>query len=68
MRNQNSDQDNDHDYSPNELSRLSIDNPRLYREVVSSNLEEGDTIENWQQRNLEKAKEGLAWQRANRKN
>lgn len=65
MRNNNLDWDEggDYDYSPNELARLSIDNPRLYREVVSSNLEEDDTIEKWQERNLERAKEDLAQQR-----
>lgn len=66
MRNlKNTDEDgNDHDYSPNELAELSRDNPRLYREVVQSNLEEGDTIEKYHQRNLEWAKECLAEQRS----
>lgn len=41
-----------HNYSPNELARLSITNKEKYREIVSSNLEEEDTIEDWQQRNL----------------
>ena len=58
--------EDDYDYSPNELANLSINNPMEYREVVGSNLEEGDSIERWQQRNLEWAKECLAEQRKNR--
>lgn len=70
MRNRNTDDDGEtyiHDYSPNELSKLSIDNPMLYKEVVESNLEDGDTIERWQQRNLEWAQECLREQRLGRK-
>ena len=37
---------NDYDYSPNELAELSRNNPRLYREVVESNLDENDSVEN----------------------
>jgi len=44
---------NYHDYSPNELARLSISNPEKYTEVVSGNLDKGDTVEKWEQRNLE---------------
>lgn len=47
------DEEDMHDYSPNELARLSEENPKKYKEIVSSNLESGDTIEKWQQRNLE---------------
>lgn len=50
---------NNYDYSPNELARLSIDNPKLYREIVQSNLDDGDTVENWQKRNMERAKKWL---------
>ena len=69
MRNLNDlDEDgNDYDYSPNELATLSRTNPRLYKEVVESNLDDGDSIEKWQNRNLEWAKECLAEQRRNRK-
>ena len=69
MRNLNNlDEDgNDYDYSPNELAELSRNNPRLYREVVESNLDENDSVENWQQRNLEWAKDCLAEQRRNRR-
>lgn len=58
------DEDDDYDYGPNELANLSIDNPRKYRDVVNSNLEVGDTIGDWQQRNLEWAKDCLAQQRS----
>ena len=51
MRNQNVDWDDSYDYSPNELARLSEDNPRLYREVVESNLED-ISVEQWEQNNL----------------
>ena len=51
MRNQNVDWNNSYDYSPNELARLSVDNPRLYREVVESNLED-ISVEQWEQNNL----------------
>lgn len=49
----NNDDENLHDYFPNELATLSIKNPDKYREIVQSNLERGDTIEKWEQRNLE---------------
>jgi hypothetical protein len=62
MRNQN-DQDDDHDYSPNELARLSSGHNDKYREIVQSNLQPGDSIEKWQQRNMEWAKECLRQQR-----
>ena len=39
------DEDDDYDYSPNELAHLSMENPRLYRQIVGKNLELGDTIE-----------------------
>lgn len=69
MRNLNNlDEDgNDYDYSPNELAELSRNNPRLYREVVESNLDENDSVEKWEQRNLEWAKDCLAEQRCNRR-
>jgi hypothetical protein len=56
----------DYDYSPNELAKLSMDNNKLYREIVNSNLEQGDTIEKYHARNLAWAKECLAEQRRNR--
>ena len=58
MQNKN-DQEDDHDYSPNELARLSIEHNKKYREIVESNLEQGDTVEKWQQRNLERMQEYL---------
>ena len=68
MRNlNNADWDDNYDYSPNELAELSTNNPKLYREVVSSNLDDGDSVENWQRRNLEWAEDCLAQQRSNRK-
>lgn len=60
MRNKNVEWDDSYDYSPNELANLSVSNPELYREVVSSNLEDDDTVEKWEQRNLERAKENLS--------
>ncbi len=58
MRNnsKNADPDITHDYSPNELGNLASSNPELYREIVESNLNEGDTIEDWQQRNMDRHK------------
>ncbi len=69
MRNlKNQDEDgNDYDYSPNELAELSRNNPRLYKEVVESNLSDNDSVEDWKQRNLAWAKECLAEQRRNRR-
>ena len=67
MRNQNVDWDDSYDYSPNELAELSVNNPRLYREVVESNLDDDDSVEKWQQRNLAWAKECLEDQRRNRR-
>lgn len=50
---------NDHDYSPNELAELSRNNPRLYKEIVESNLGDNDTVEQWEQRNLERMQKFL---------
>ena len=52
MRNLN-DEDDDHDYSPNELADLQYWNRRKYEEIVNSNLKEGDTIEKYHERNRE---------------
>lgn len=62
MRNKYNDED-DYNYSRNELAELSIDNPRLYRDVVNSNLSKNDTIDKWEQRNLDWAQECLKKQR-----
>jgi hypothetical protein len=62
-----SDEEDDHDYSPNELARLSSEHNSKYRSIVNSNLESGDTIENWQARNMARAKEFLEHQRRSRK-
>ena len=57
MRNQNiTDEEYNYDYSPNELAELNINNPQKYRDVVNSNLSDNDTIEDWEQRNLERIK------------
>lgn len=50
---------NDYNYSPNELAELSINNPKLYKEIVESNLDENDTIEDWHERNLKKMQKHL---------
>ena len=67
MRNKNVDWDDSYDYSPNELAELSVNNPRLYREVVESNLDDDDSVGEWEQRNLAWAKECLEDQRRNRR-
>jgi len=61
------DEDNYYDYSPNELANLSVNNKEKYERIVKSNLNEGDTVHKWEQRNLEWAKECLREQRANKK-
>lgn len=65
MKNLN-DPEDEHDYSPNELARLSSGNNDLYQKIVQSNLDEGDTVRDWQQRNLKRAQEYLAYQRLNK--
>lgn len=64
MYNKNNEED-EHNYSPNELAHLSINHKSLHDEIINSNLEDGDTIEKWQQRNLEWAQECLRQQRQN---
>jgi hypothetical protein len=58
MRNKYDDED-DYNYSKNELAELSIDNPKAYRQIISSNLSDEDTIDRWEQRNLEWAQSKL---------
>jgi len=60
------DEDDDYDYSPNELAELSSKHREKYEQIVNSNLSDGDTIEKRQQRNLAWAQECLAEQRRNR--
>lgn len=62
MRNRYDDED-DHDYSPNELARLSSSDPELHDKVIKSNLEEGDTVARWEQRNMDRARKILSGQR-----
>jgi len=62
MYNQNQDEDREydfHNYSPNELAELSISNPSKYKEIVESNLNEDDSINSWEQRNLQNVKRWL---------
>lgn len=54
------------DYGPNELARLSIEHHSKYLRIINASLEDGDSVERWQQRNMQRAKEDLAWQRRNR--
>jgi hypothetical protein len=61
------DEEDDYDYSPNELSRLSQENHEKYKEIVESNLEEGQTLESWHRANMEMAKDFLAHQRLMKK-
>ncbi len=58
MRNY-SDEDDEHDYSPNELAHLSIRHKDKYEQIVQSNLEYGDTIEDWERRNIEQVQKHL---------
>ncbi len=53
------DEDDDYDYSPNELANLSVQHKAKYDKIVQSNLESGDTIKDWEQRNLDRMKEFL---------
>lgn len=61
-----SDPEDEHDYSPNELAGLSSSHKSLHDQIINSNLELGDSMEDWQQRNLERAQDYLAQQRRNR--
>lgn len=63
MRN-NQDPEDDYDYGPNELARLSVEHNAKYRQIVNSNLDDSDSIEKWEQRNLEWARECLRQQRS----
>lgn len=56
------DEEDNHDYTPNELARLSETDPSKYKEIVQSNLDEDDTIENYHRRNLEQADKLLVHQ------
>lgn len=47
-------EDYNHDYWPNELAQLRRDNFKLYKEIVESNLDEDDTVESWENRNLKR--------------
>ena len=53
------DEENDYDYGSNELAELSINHREKYRRIVNSNLDDNDSVERWEQRNLEWAKEML---------
>lgn len=57
-----SDPEDDNDYGPNRLAELSYENPVLYRKIVNSNLDDNDSVERWEERNLERAKQDLAQQ------
>jgi len=46
------DDDNEHDYSPNELAELAVNHKEKHDKIINSNLKDGDTIEKWEQRNL----------------
>lgn len=47
------DEEDDYNYSPNELANLSRSNPAKYQQIVNSNLDEDDTIDKWETRNRE---------------
>ena len=67
MRDQNADWDDSYDYSPNELAELSQRDPKKYNRMVSSNLSDEDSVDRWEQRNLQRARDYLAHQKANRR-
>lgn len=52
MRNLSAD-DDEYDYSPNELAELSIRHRDKYEKIVQSNLDAGDSVDKWEQHNLE---------------
>lgn len=58
MKNKHDDED-EHDYKPNELAELSLNHCSKYRQIVESNLAQGDTVEAWEQRNLERMQSHL---------
>lgn len=60
------DEDDDHDYSPNELANLAESHKAKHDQIINSNLEREDSIENWQKRNIEWAQECLRQQRSRR--
>jgi len=49
-----------YDYSPNELANLAESDNSRYRQIVESNLEDNDSVEDWEQRNLDRAKKYLS--------
>lgn len=51
MKNQT--EEDSYDYSPNELANLSIRNREKYEQIVHSNLEYGESIEDWERKNME---------------
>lgn len=52
MRNYN-DYNDDYNYSPNEMTELSINDYRKYMEIMRSNFEDDDAIDKWKRDNLE---------------
>ena len=62
MRDYN-DEDDDHDYSSNELAYLSQRNPEKYRKMVESNT--GKSVEQWHEDNIKYAEECLNHQKLN---
>lgn len=61
------DKEDEHDYSPNELAHLSSGHNDKFKQIVQSNLEPGDTIEKWQERNRKWAQGYLRQQENNRR-
>jgi len=59
---ENIDED-DHDYSPNELAELSIKNPDKHRRIVEQNIPEGLSVDEWEQNNLRQMQNYLNSQR-----
>ena len=63
------DEDDEHDYSPNELAHLSVNHKEKHDRIINAHLrhnEDDRSIHQWQQDNLKWAQDCLAQQRANR--
>lgn len=64
------DEDDDYDYSPNELAKIASTHREKYEQIVRANLshnEDDRSVEQWEQDNLKWAQQCLAEQRANRR-
>lgn len=63
MYDRNNMDEDQHDYSPNELARMGQRDPEKRDRIIQSNLSEGDSIGAWERRNMERARKILSGQR-----